>query len=190
MTFSENRFPLFRIMLQARRRALAPDRKETGSMLPFVQPLEPGSTWLTQIATEQFRHWGSRTGHDSQRSYQSFLERAAHSVALPRVLVATRRGILLGSVNLLVNEMTIRPQLTPWMGQLFVADAARCRGIGGGLVEAAIAYVGQLGYRELFLYTSGALPRYYRARGWIDVEDVDYLGKVRTIMRYVINPAP
>jgi hypothetical protein len=31
---------------------------------------------------------------------------------------------------------------------------------------------------------------YYRSRGWIDVEDVAYLGKVRTIMRLTINAAP
>jgi len=36
---------------------------------------------------------------------------------------------------------------------------------------------------QLFLFTSGTLPDYYRRRGWTEVEDVSYLGRLRTIMR-------
>jgi N-acetylglutamate synthase-like GNAT family acetyltransferase len=96
----------------------------------------------------------------------------------------------LGSVNVLMNEMPIRPQLTPWMGQLFVAESQRSRGIAAALVDAAAGYVEQLGYHQLFLFTSGTLPHYYRSRGWIDVEDVTYLGKVRTIMRRDTRAVP
>jgi GNAT superfamily N-acetyltransferase len=75
------------------------------------------------------------------------------------------------------------------MGQLFVAESQRSLGVAAALLDAAASYVGRLGYRELFLFTSGTLPRYYRSRGWSDVEDVSYLGKVRTIMRLEIDAA-
>jgi GNAT superfamily N-acetyltransferase len=159
-------------------------------LAPSVQPLEPNSPWLMQIAADQFAYWGPLTGHSSQSSYEQFLQQAARSAALPRVLIASGRGILLGSVNVLMNEMPIRPQLTPWMGQLFVAESQRSRGIAAALVDAAACYVEQLGYHQLFLFTSGTLPHYYRSRGWIDVEDVTYLGKVRTVMRRDIGAAP
>ena len=74
-------------------------------------------------------------------------------------------GAVLGSVNLLTHEMTIRPQFTPWLGQLFVSENRRAKGVGTGLLNAAIAYVGNLGYRQLFLFTSGTLPKYYGKRG-------------------------
>jgi GNAT superfamily N-acetyltransferase len=109
------------------------------------------------------------------------------SSALPRVLIATVRGALMGSVNLRVNDMTIRPQFTPWMGQLFVAEDQRSLGIGTALIDAAASYAERLGYRQLFLFTSGTLPRYYKNRGWINVENVTYFDKVRTIMRLEIN---
>jgi len=96
----------------------------------------------------------------------------------------------LGSVNLLTNEMAVRPQFTPWLGQLFVSESQRSRGVGATLIDAAASYVEQLGYRQLFLFTSGTLPDYYRNRGWSDVEDVAYLGQVRTIMRLKIDAAP
>jgi hypothetical protein len=144
---------------------------------------------LTQIAADQFEYWGPLTGHSSQSSYEAFLEQAARSAALPRVLIASMGGMLLGSVNLLTNELPIRPQFTPWMGQLFIAKSRRSNGIGAALIDAAACHVAKLGYHQLFLFTSGSLPGYYRNRGWIDVEDVTYLGKVRTIMRLTINAA-
>jgi len=81
--------------------------------IPSVQPLEPKSVWLTQIAADHFQYWGPLTGYSPRGSYESFLKQAAQSPALPRVLIARFGGTLLGSVNLLTNEMTIRPQFTP-----------------------------------------------------------------------------
>lgn len=152
-----------------------------------VQPLEPKSPLLGQIAAEQFAYWGPLTGCGSRELYELFLKQAALSIDLPRVLLGTRRGVLLGSVNLLKTDMTIRPQLTPWMGQLFVIESERSQGVGTALLDAAVSYIERLGYRRLFLFTSGTLPHYYRKRRWTDVEDVVYLGKVRTIMRFDIK---
>jgi GNAT superfamily N-acetyltransferase len=154
----------------------------------LILPLTPGSPWQAKIAADRYEHWGSLTGYGSPKPYETFLEQAAHSLALPRVLVTTIGTALLGSVNLLANDMPIRPQFTPWMGQLFVAESQRANGTGTKLLEAAISYIRGLGCGQLFLFTSGTLPSYYRKRGWTDVETVSYLGKERTIMRFAIGP--
>jgi len=149
-----------------------------------IQPLTPESPWQMQIVRDQSQYWGPLTGYSSPVLYKAFLEQATYSLTLPRVLLATTSSALLGSVNLLTQEMTIRPQFTPWLGQLFVSESHRAKGIGAKLVDAAISYVGSLGYGQLFLFTSGTLPDYYRKHGWTDVEEVSYLGKERTIMRF------
>jgi GNAT superfamily N-acetyltransferase len=134
-------------------------RTEVESMtVPSITSLEPTSPFIAEIARRQFDHWGPLTGYPSQIGYRTFLEQAARNATLPRVLVAATPKTLLGSVNLLVGEMTIRPHLTPWLAQLFVTESARGTGIGAALADAAARYVEKLGYQHLFLFTSGTLP--------------------------------
>src|SRR5258706_14320137 len=108
---------------------------------PSIEPLTPDMPWRAQMAADQFDYWGPLTGHASPTSYDAFLEQAACSLTLPRVLVARLDATLLGSVNLLANEMAVRPHYTPWLGQLFVPENHRAKGIGSRLLHAAISYV-------------------------------------------------
>src|SRR5215475_8992668 len=117
------------------------------------------------IAALQFALWGRLTGHGSAEEYEQFLCGATRSPQLPAVLVARRGGTFLGSVNLLVHEMTIRPELSPWMAQLFVLGVERSRGVGSALIGASLARAARLGFRRLHLYTSGTLPAYYASLG-------------------------
>jgi predicted N-acetyltransferase YhbS len=136
------------------------------------------------IASLQFSCWGALTGFNSAEQYERFLRDTAASQGLPAVLVATRGGALAGSVNLIEREMTTRPLLSPWMAQLFVIETERGRGVGNILVKASISHVVALGFRRLHLYTSGTLTGYYSALGWKPIEQVEYLGKPRTIMAF------
>jgi len=149
-----------------------------------IEHLTEESGTAAAIAALQFALWGPLTGYDSAAEYEQFLGRAARSRQLPTVLIARRGTTLLGSVNLLASEMTIRPALSPWLAQLFVIGAERGRGVGTVLVDAAIARAAELGYRRLYLYTSGTLPGYYASRCWQTIEELEYLGKMRTVMAF------
>src|ERR1700746_2939544 len=93
----------------------------------------------SMIAAMQFANWGRSTGFNSAEEYERFLCDAARSRGLPAVLVARRGGKFLGSVNLLLHEMTTRPALSPWLGQLFVIAEERGRGVGRALLRACLA---------------------------------------------------
>ena len=92
----------------------------------------------------------------------------------------------MGSVNLLLHEMTTRPSLSPWLAQLFVIDEERCRGVGSKLVRACLARFVERGFSRVHLYTASAttLPAYYAALGWKWIEEVEYLGKMRAVMAF------
>ena len=136
------------------------------------------------IAALQFANWGRSTGYGSVEEYERFLRDVAHSHGLPAVLVARRGGKFIGSVNLLVHEMTTRPSLSPWLAQLFVIAEERGRGVGSALVHACLARFAELGFPRVHLYTaaSSTLPAYYAALGWRTIEEIEYLGKMRAVM--------
>ena len=138
------------------------------------------------IAALQFSNWGCSTGFSSAAEYEQFLYKAARSSHLPTVLVARRGGRFLGSVNLLVHEMTTHPQLSPWLGQLFVIAEERGQGVGSELVRACLARFAELGFVRMHLYTAASttLPAYYTALGWKMIEEVEYLGKLRAVMAF------
>jgi GNAT superfamily N-acetyltransferase len=149
-----------------------------------IEDLAATSDLPARIAALQFASWGRSTGFDSADGYERFLRQAAGSRSLPAVLVARRAGAFLGSVNLLVHEMTTHPSLSPWLAQLFVIAEERGSGVGGMLVRACLARFAKLGFSRAHLYTAAAsrLPAYYASLGWKPIEDVEYLGKMRTIM--------
>jgi GNAT superfamily N-acetyltransferase len=138
------------------------------------------------IAALQFASWGRSTGYGTAEEYERFLCDAARSHRLPAVLVARRAGTYLGSVNLLVHEMTTRPSLSPWLAQLFVIGEERGRGFGAALVRACLARFAELGFARVHLYTasSTSLPAYSTALGWKPIESVEYLGKMRAVMAF------
>jgi predicted N-acetyltransferase YhbS len=150
-----------------------------------IKRLTDDSGLPASIAKLQFEFWGPLTGHSSADVYEQFLREAAGSTGLPAVLVAMHGETFLGSVNLLASEMTTRRTLSPWMAQLFVVAAGRGRGVGNALVSASIDQAAALGFRRTYLYTSGTLPAYYASLGWRAIEEVEYLGKPRTIMTFV-----
>jgi predicted N-acetyltransferase YhbS len=138
------------------------------------------------IAALQFANWGRSTGYGSAEEYERFLCDAARSSRLPAVLVAKRAGKFLGSVNLLVREMTTRPLLSPWLAQLFVIEEERGRGVGTALARACLARFAELGFSRVHLYTAASttLPAYYAALGWKTIEEIEYLGKMRAVMAF------
>lgn len=149
-----------------------------------IKRLTEDSDLPASIARLQFEFWGPLTGYSSADDYEQFLRKAARSTGLPMVLVAMDGGTFLGSVNLLASEMTTRHTQSPWMAQLFVVDSARGRGVGNALVSASADHAAKVGFRHIYLYTSGTLPAYYSSLGWRAIEEVEYLGKMRTIMTF------
>ena len=150
----------------------------------LIDDLHAHREYIPEIARWHFDQWGPLTGARTFEDYLFSLEEVASGSGVPSVLVAFRESTLLGSVSLVVCDMIIRPSLTPWLAQLFVLPSYRHQAVGAALVRAAAARAQKLGFPRLYLYTSGDVPPYYERLAWIIDEQVEYLGKVRTVMHY------
>lgn len=148
----------------------------------LVADLGEHPVWARVLARWHYDQWGPLTGAASAGHYEQMLRDAADSRTVPSVLVAVAGGQLLGSASLVASDLPIRPTLTPWLAQLFVAPSRRRHGVGAALVAAVLERAHKCGYRRVFLFTSGTLPQYYSRLGWRVVEGVEYLGRERTVM--------
>ena len=87
-------------------------------------------SWLPALARWHYDQWGPLTGASSFDGYVALLTEAAASRTVPSVLIAMADGELLGSANLVASDLPPRPELTPWLAQLFVEPTRRRDGLG------------------------------------------------------------
>ena len=121
---------------------------------------------IAVLAKAQFNLWGLLTSRNTLEGYQELLQLAAQSDQLPMTLVAVEGSTVLGSVNLLGNDLPLRPDLTPWLAQLFVFPKYRNQGVGASLVKAVTVEARKLGWQNVYLYTSGLSPGFLR-KAWM-----------------------
>ena len=137
---------------------------------------------INALSTAQFALWGPLTGCNTVEEYQALLHLATECNDLPMTLVANEDGAILGSVNVVEGDLPTRPDISPWLAQLFVFENFRNRGVGAYLVDAAVNEARKLSKPTIYLYTSGTLPTYYEKLGWSRIEEIEYLGKLRVVM--------
>ena len=104
--------------------------------------------------------------------------------AVPEIFVALDDGGRpMGCIMLLHDDMTTRPDLTPWIGGLYVAKELRGRGIASALMIRALDEAALADIETVWLYTEDQ-RKLYESFGWQFVEQDSYEGDTVDIMRY------
>ena len=101
---------------------------------------------------------------------------------LPTMYVWVDGDDVLGSAALVACDMDTRPELAPWLANVYVSEARRRLGIGAALVRQVTAKARELGFRELFLFTPDK-AHFYAALGWQTLAEELYRGERVTVMR-------
>ena len=85
-------------------------------------------------------------------------------------LVAHEDGVFLGTVTAIKVDIEARPELGPCVAALWVEVAARRKGIGMALMNAACQRLANAGFAVAYLPARRHLRDYYSARGWTLIE--------------------
>jgi GNAT superfamily N-acetyltransferase len=91
--------------------------------------------------------------------------------SIPFCLVAHDDGRYLGSVLGLVSDLDERPELSPWVGALWVEPEFRRQGVAAGLVKAALTEVFSVGHEVAFLCATAEKRVMYQNQGWKLIEE-------------------
>ncbi|WP_339447540.1 GNAT family N-acetyltransferase [Pseudomonas sp. EA_5y_Pfl2_R50] len=143
---------------------------------------------IEELATLNFKEWGEFRPGQTVEDRIEHMRAACGKGAVPSVVVALEGSRLLGGALLIKNDLTLRPDLTPWLAGVYVKAEERGRGIASQLVNRVVEEATALGVRELYLYTDTSQSLYARL-GWEVLEELVYENLPVTVMKYTTQNA-
>src|SRR5688572_2107352 len=90
--------------------------------------------FIPTLARWTYEEWRHLRPGDSIEGRIERLQKESSGSRIPTIFVAFDGSDFLGSAKLVVNDMEIRAELTPWLAGVFVVPQRRRRGIGAALV--------------------------------------------------------
>lgn len=115
--------------------------------------------------------WGAREGYTREAVKESLLH-SLNTDRLPMTFGLYRNGTLIGLYQFTNSDLFVRPDLTPWLANVYLDPAYRGKGFGRRLLstvkENARAY---LSVPALYLFTTHA--GLYEKYGWRFEAEID-----------------
>lgn len=109
------------------------------------------------------------------------LTKAAGREGVPSIFIALSEGQLVGSAALVQSDMSIRPDLSPWLAAVYVKAPFRHQGIATALIARCEAQAVRLNVNTWYLYTEFA-SKLYEGLGWRHLETCEYKGVTVNVM--------
>jgi GNAT superfamily N-acetyltransferase len=145
-----------------------------------IEPLAAHPDAIPVVAQWCFGEWGALYPGETLEDWRRAIARDAAGDGIPTVLVALDARAPVGTASLVAHDIDDDPR-GPWLASVFVAPAARGRGVASALVGAVEGRAAGLGVARLHLFTTSKMPL-YAGLGWRTIERRDYRGKRIEIM--------
>lgn len=101
---------------------------------------------------------------------------------MPLTYIALHDEIPVGSCTLELDG-GIRPDLSPWIGDLVVTPKYQNKGVGKMLLDATIEKAKNLGFEKLYLFNfDPEIPAYYQRLGWKKIGIDEFKSHPVTVM--------
>ena len=146
-----------------------------------IEYLADHPEFIPELAKLHFAEWSYLNPGECLEGKKQYLERNSGRNGVPSFVVAVEGAELIGSASLIAQDMDDRPDLTPWLADVFVKPGYRGRGVATALIGRIEAEAKAAGIAMLYLYTPDAVEL-YRRLGWNMVEACKYKGVDVVIM--------
>jgi len=133
------------------------------------------------VARWQLEEWGHHDPTDSLAARIASIGAQTDRNRISTTAIALDGDKPLGSASLVAHDMPTHPELSPWLASVYVAPAARGRGVASALVRHIVRQVAAMGVGRLYLFTESARELYEKL-GWYVIAEEHFEGIPVTIM--------
>jgi GNAT superfamily N-acetyltransferase len=136
---------------------------------------------LLQLAQWHHDEWGDYNPGLTLSQRIERMQPHLEDKPIPSTYVAVEEDTVLGSADIVIHDMTIHQELSPWLASVYVEAPQRNRGIGSALVGRVMQEAANAGYSKLYLFTPDRVS-FYQRLGWHKFSEVNYCHHAVTIM--------
>jgi len=135
-----------------------------------------------KIMTEwMYNWWGKEEGH-TQDAIKCFLIHHMEENRIPQTYGCFHEGKIIGMYQFSYDDLTIRPDIYPWLCNVYVDEKYRGMGISRKMLETVLINAKKtIKEKELYLYTKHI--GLYEKFGWEFIEEIDTYNKNPRIQR-------
>ncbi len=149
--------------------------------MEIVRLTDKNTPEFEKIVLWSYNWWGKPTGK-SEEEVRCILENSLKTERLPQTFVALSDGEALGMYQLSMHDdLGSRPDIYPWLINVYVDEAARGRGVCAEMMKTVAENARAANLSELYLYTKhiGLYEKY----GWEFLEEVKTFNEESPIER-------
>ena len=146
-----------------------------------IELLADHPEFIPELAELHFAEWSHLNPGEGLAGKKEYLRQNSGRNGVPVFFIAVDGAELIGSASLIAQDMDDRPDLTPWLADVFVKPGHRGHGVATALIRRIEAEAESAGIVKLYLYTPDAAGM-YRRLGWTTVEACKYKGVDVVIM--------
>jgi GNAT superfamily N-acetyltransferase len=151
-----------------------------------IEYLADHPEFIPELADLHFAEWSYLNPGETLEDKAEYLRRNSGLIGVPSFVIAVEGAELIGSASLIEQDMDNRPDLTPWLADVYIKPKFRGQGIATSLVQRIEAVAKSAGITKLFLYTPDAASL-YRRLGWATVEECKYKGVEVVLMSKILG---
>ena len=138
---------------------------------------------IPAIAAWHFKEWAHLNPGRSEAWLQEHMQCYMAEAFIPSMFIAVdNHGAVQGTSSIIAHDLAARPDLTPWLANVYVAASQRGKRLGNQLVQHAMQQAKQAGINTLYLFTPDQ-QAFYARMGW-QYLITEYLhGHAETVMQ-------
>jgi GNAT superfamily N-acetyltransferase len=125
---------------------------------------------LEQITDWMYDWWGKAEDY-SREAVRTCMAHSLQQQRLPQTYGLFWEDKLVGMYQFVMGDLFPRPDLYPWLANLYVDPACRGAGLGRFLIESVRDHAAKAGLKELYLFTTHS--GLYEKFGWTFVQEID-----------------